>query len=243
MFRCSRAQPQLLARGVSSFGTLGTGVNPPSALPPPHPLRPQPWDTPQLVPGLHGTPRPPHSPKPPQGSNTSSLWPMRLGHAGAVRGAGQQVQWGVGAAQCPGRVPRHPTAAVSSTRRVASERQPSPDRLLHPTAAGGNAFLEMSPGGMKPHDGSAGRGRNLQCLAEDPAAALPCPLVQTTVVRVVGGRRVCGEKCRPPSRGFSPTPSSRTGSWNWPQLPLCLSWWGSLSHAAPTQVMPSLGCC
>lgn len=206
-FWCSRAQPQLLASGVNGFGTLGTGVNPTSSLPPPDPLRPQPWDTPQLVPGLHGTPTPPHSPKPPQGSNTSSLWPMRLGHAGAVRGAGQQVQWGVGAAQCPGRVPRHPMAAVSSTRHVVSERQPSPDRLLRPTAAGGNAFLEMSPGGKKPHDGSAGRGRDLHCLAAGPAAALPCLLAQT---HGSGGRQgVGGSSADPHPRDPSPARAPR----------------------------------
>lgn len=166
-----RARPQLSARGVSGFGALSAGVNPSSSLPPPDP-----WNAPQLVPR---TATPPHSPKPPQGSNTSSLWPMRLGHAGAVRGAGPQVPRGVGAAQCPGRVPRHPMSAVSSTRRVASERQPSPDRLLHPTTAGGNAFLEMSPGGTKPHDGSAGRGRELRCLPAAPATALPCSLAHT----------------------------------------------------------------
>lgn len=179
-----------------------------------------------------------HSPKPPQGSNTSSLWPMRLGHAGAVRGAGQQVQWGVGAAQCPGRVPRHPMAAVSSTRHVVSERQPSPDGLLRPTAAGGNAFLEMSPGDTKPHDGSARRGRDLHCLAAGPATALPCPLAQTHGSGGGGGTQgAWGSSAEPHLRDPSPprAPGREAGTGHSP-LFVC-------PGGAPSATPRPPGCC
>lgn len=67
-------------------------------------------------------------------------------------------------AQREGRVPRRPIAAA---RCVVNECQPSPGRLLHSIAAGGNAFLEMSPEGAKPHDGSAAQ--------EGPAPARRAP--------------------------------------------------------------------
>lgn len=178
--------PRCLARGGASvFGTLGARLTPPP--PPPDPLWPRPRRTPPSVPGVRGTPAPLHSPKPPPDSSASSLQPMWLGHAGAARGLGQGTQRGVRAAQRAGRVPQHPIAAAAAAaaatgraRRVVSEHQPSPHRLLHPTAAGGNAFLEVSPGGVKPHDGSAGRGRDLRRLAAGrPAAALPLPLART----------------------------------------------------------------
>lgn len=240
MFWCSGAQPQLLARGVSGFGALRTGINPSSPLPPSsrpimatamgHPTTgaKDPWDP-------HGTALTQATP----GQQHFILVADAAGSCRGGEGSGQQVQWGVGAAQCPGRVPRHPMAAVSSTRRVVSERQPSRGRLLHPTAAGGNAFLEMTPRGTKPHDGSARRGRDLHCLASDPATALPCSLAQTHGRGGDGGTQGRWGAVLIPTPGLHPHPELQNGRLE--LAPLCLSRWGFLSHIAPTQVMPSLG--
>lgn len=84
---------------------------------------------------------------------------------------------GAGAAQCPGRAPWHPMATASSTRCVVSERQPSPHRLLHPTTAGGNAFLEASLGMRNDTMGVPCAGGT--CAASPWAAALPFLLAQT----------------------------------------------------------------
>lgn len=105
--RC-RPQSQAFSRGV---GVFSAPLARPPLLLPVSPCGHGPGAPRNRCQGGRGTPAPPHSPKPPPGSSASSLRPMWLGHAGAARGAGRRAQWGVGgAAQRPGRVPRHPIA-------------------------------------------------------------------------------------------------------------------------------------
>lgn len=179
-----------------------------------------------MVPGVCGTPVPLHSPKPPPGSSASSLRPCSWVMPGG-EGAGAVGAVGAGAAQCPGRAPRHPMAAASSTRCAVSERQPSPHSLLHPTTAGGNAFLEMSPG-MR-NDMTGVPCARETCAASPWATALPFLLARTHHGWGVHGAALT------PSSGLHPTPSPRAV----PSVPAVSALVGlPQPHRVPTTVLP-----